>query len=292
MKYRLFPKLFILCATILFAWLPPGSTQAAKAEQSVPATTSDTSRLTLMRNILFVRLTKGFYEIQEIFMFQNRGKKTIVSKHGSPTLRLVLPRSNNIRSPDAELSAPFQGVRRKNVRLSGAEVIITEPIPPGIKLVGLFYRLADEFGGIVVDRPIAYGTSSFALLTEKGRVQTGTESFMRQRDTVKFEEKEYDSFLGSTRAGAVVRFTLKAPDSAGGLVYFYAAGGMFVLLGGGLSVWIRIRRRGDLVARMERDELLRSLVSLDDRLEQGEISAEAHQSQRGPLFESLRGMSR
>jgi hypothetical protein len=245
-----------------------------------------------MRNILFVRLTKGFYEIQEIFMFQNRGKKTIVSRNGSPTLRLVLPRSNNIRSPDAELSAPLQGVRRENVRLSGADVIITEPIPPGIKLVGLFYRLADEFGGIVVDRPIAYGTSSFALLTEKGRVQTGTESFMRQRDTVKFEEKEYDSFLGSTRAGAVVRFTLKAPDSAGGLVYFYSAGGLFVLLGGGLSVWIRIRRRGNLAARMERDELLRSLASLDDRLEQEEISAEAHQSQRGPLFESLRGMSR
>lgn len=284
-------KFSAISIAISLILVSPVSSKTAKAKKNATTTTTATSQLTLMRNILFVRLSKGFYEIREIFMFQNRGKKTIVSKNGLPTLRFLLPSSNNVRRPYAELTAPPQGVKQKNVHLSGAEVTITEPIPPGIKLVGLFYRLADEFGGIMVQRPIVYGTPSFALLPEIGRVQAGVEG-LQPRDTVKFGNKEYGSYLGSTRAGAIVRFSLRAPESSGGLVYFYTVGTLFVALGGLLAVWIRIRRRDSLALQVERDKLLHSLASLDDRLELGEISPQTHQRQRLSSFESLREMPR
>lgn len=284
-------RCFIISITISMILVSSVSSKAVEAKKNALTTPPTTPQLTLMRNILFVRLTKGFYEIREVFMFQNQGKKTIVSKNGLPTLRFLLPRSNNIRRPYAELSAPPQGVKPEHVHLSGAEVTITEPIPPGIKLVGLFYRLADEFGGIMVQRPIVYGTPSFALLPEVGRVQAGVEG-LQLRDTVKFGNKEYKSYLGATRAGAVVRFSLKAPESSGGLVYFYTAGFLFVALGGLLAVWIRIRRRDSLALQVERDKLLHSLASLDDRLELGEISPQTHQRQRLSFFESLREISR
>ncbi len=276
----------------------PGSPSTSASPGKAPSspvlkeeTTTDTSQLTLARNILFVRLNKGFYEVREIFMFENRGKKTIVSKGGAPTLRFVLPKSNNIRNPGAQLTAPMQGLDPKNIQRVGREMLSTEPIPPGMKLVGLFYRLADEFGGIFVERPIIYGTQSFAILPEKDRVQMGADGFSLG-SPVKFQDGEYESYATVSRSGSVVRFTLKAPDSRGGILYFYAAGGVIFILGAGLAFWIRGRRKQGRTLQAERDELVRAVAALDDRRAQGGISASEHESIRGPRIERLRELSR
>ncbi|MBT3434228.1 MAG: hypothetical protein HN435_09985 [Nitrospinaceae bacterium] len=268
----------------------PSATQSP-AVASKPETTTDTSALSLERNVLFIRLLKGFYEVREILMFVNKGKKTIVSKDGAPTLRFILPSTSNIRNPQATLTAPIQGLDPKNIRQSGSEIVSTDSIAPGSKLVGLFYRMADEFGGFVAQHPIIYGSPSFAILAEKGRVQLQADG-LKPGEPVKFQDGEYDSYVTATRAGSVVRFSLKAPDSAGGLVYFYVALGTIFVLGAGAAVLIRTRRRSGLSQQVEREELIRAIAELDDRLAMNSISAREHENQRIPRFNRLRELSK
>ncbi len=281
--------------------LPPGhpavspkqAQKSGKTTKAVPgATTTDTSSLSLTRNIMFIKLEKGFYHIREVFQFQNFGQATILSKDGAPTIRLTLPRSNNIRNPAAQMVNAPQGLDQNRVRRDGDQILSDEPIPPGAKLVGLDYRLADEFGGIMVEKPVAYGSSSFAILPEKDRVQLGMVDNLNRGDPVKFQDREYESFVGTTRAGSTIRFHLKAPDSLGGLWYFYAVGGGLFVLGAFLALAIRGRRKKGLMVRVEREELLRSLAALDDRQARGEISPDEHFQQRAPRFERLRKISR
>lgn len=271
-------------------WAYPGALDAApQAPQAPQVQTSP--KLVLTRNVMLIRLQKGFFEIREGFVFENRGKEPIVSRDGAPTLRFILPKSSNIRDPGAELTAPVQGLDPKYLRFQGAEILSTEPIPPGTKQIFLFYRLADEFGGIMVERPIVYGPASLAILPEKGRVQMGAEG-MSKGEPVKFEEGEYETFIASARVGDVVRFTLKAPDSGGGVFYFAAFAGVIALLGVVFTFWLRGRRRGALALQGEREEILHAIASLDDRLAGGGISPDDHAAQRGPRFGRLRELSR
>ncbi len=270
---------------------PKGPGGAADVKKPPGATTTDLSSLSVTRNIMFVRLEKGFYQIREMFLFQNSGKATIVSNNGAPTIRLVLPKSSNIRNSDSQLMEFPQGLDRARTRVAGAQIVSNEPIPPGTKLVGLVYRLADEFGGITVERPITYGTKNFAVLPEKDRVQTGADNLNRG-DEVNFQGVTYDAFVGATTAGRSVRISLKAPDSLGGLVYFYAVGGGLTVLGVFLALFIRGRRKKGLAHQVEREELLRAIAAVDDRLAQGEISPDDHRRQRASRFERLREISR
>ncbi len=259
---------------------------------SAPAgSTTDLSALSVTRNILFIRLDKGFYQIREVIQFQNTGRLPIVSKGGAPTIRLILPKSSNIRDPRSQLLGDPQGLDPKRTRVEGGEILSNEPIPPGTKLVSIVYRLMDEFGGITVLRPIIYGTKNFAILAQKDRVQTGVSGLMPGSETT-FQDVTYNTFVGSTTAGSVVRFTLKAPDSMGGLGYFYAVVGALVGLSVILALFIRVRRKKGLARQVEREELVRSLAALDDRLAQGQISADEHLSQRASRFERLREISR
>ncbi len=267
----------------------PAPGESAAAPQG--ATTTDLSALSVTRNVLFIRLNKGFYQIREVFLFQNSGQATIVSRNGAPTIRLVLPKSDNIRNSNSQLMEFPQGLDRARTRIAGDQILSNEPIPPGTKIVALVYRLADEFGGIMVQRPISYATKSFAILPEKDRVQTGMNKLVRG-DEVKFQGVTYDSFAGATTAGSVVGFSLKAPDSMGGLGYFYAVGGALAGLGVFLALFIRVRRKKGLAHQVEREELIRSLAALDDRLAQGQIATDEHLRQRAPRFERLREISR
>ena len=271
----------------------PAQTPAPGKSAAAPqgATTTDLSSLSVTRNILLIRLEKGFYQIREMFLFQNSGQATIVSKNGAPTIRLVLPKSDNIRGSDSQLMGFPQGLDRARTRIAGNQILSDEPIPPGTKLVGLVYRLADEFGGIMVERPITYGTKSFSILPEKDRVQTGMNKLV-QGDETTFQNVTYNTFTGATAVGSVVRFSLKAPDSMGGLGYFYAVGGGLSVLGVFLALFIRVRRKKGLAHQVEREELIRSLAALDDRLAQGQISSDVHLRQRAPRFERLREISR
>lgn len=276
-----------------------GSKPALPAQKPAPgksttapqgATTTDLSSLLLTRNIMFVRLEKGFYQIREVFLFQNSGKATIVSNNGAPTIHLLLPKSSNIRDSDSQLMGAPQGLDRARTRIAGGQIISDEPIPPGAKIVSLVYRLADEFGGITVNRPITYGTKNFAVLPEKNRVQTGADNLVKGQE-VNFQDVTYDAYVGATTTGNSVRISLKAPDSMGGLGYFYAVGGGLTVLGVFLALFIRGRRKKGLAHQVEREELLRSLAALDDRLVQGGISSDDHRRQRAPRFERLREIS-
>lgn len=272
------------------AALPGGAPPAAAPKKIEGPTTTDASTLHLARNLLTVRLEKGFYEIMELLDFENKGKATIVSKDGAPTLRIVLPRSSNVRNPNATIEAAPHGMEQEFLRTMGAEILSTEPIPPGRKMVVLLYRLADEYGGITVEKPVAYGTENFVLLPEKDRVQASAQGLARQ-EAVSFQDRTYDRFTGSTRTGTSVRFHVQAPASGGGLGIFYAAGGGILVLGGLFSLWVRSRRSRALSLRVEREGLLRQIAALDDRLAQGEISAGDHRRERGPRFARLRELS-
>ena len=291
MRRRIFLPLLLT-----FLWSHPGALDAAPQASQAPRApqVKAAPKLALTRNVMIIQLKKGFYEIREGFVFENLGSEPIVSRGGAPTLRFVLPKSSNIRDPAAELTAPVQGLDPKFLRFQGAEILSTEPIPPGVKQVFLFYRLADEFGGIMVERPTVYGSSSFAVLPEKDRVQMGQMEggTLVRGEPAKFQDSEYETFFGPTRPGASVRFMLKAPDSGGGVFYFASAAGAVLILGAVFTFWIRGRRRGALALQGEREEILRAIASLDDRLAGGGISPDEHRTQRGPRFERLRGLSR
>ena len=271
---------------------PPAPPQSAPTAKDITGpTTTDASALRLTRNMLTVRLEKGFYEVMELLEFENTGEATIVPKDGAPTLRIILPRSSNIRNPDAQITAAPHGLDPNSLQMIGNQIASSEPIPPGQKLVVLVYRLADEFGGIMVEKPVAYGTENFAVLTEKDRVQFGMHTLTRL-EPVRFQEREFDRFTGVIRPGTAVQFHFKAPDSTANPFLFYGAGGGVAILGAVAGLWMRRRRNRGLARRVEREELLRAIAGLDDRLALGEISQEDHRTQRSPRFARLRELSR
>ncbi len=269
---------------------PRAAAPPAARNESPGAATTDLSRLKLRRNILTIRLEKGFFEVTEMMDFENEGDSAIVSKGGVPTLRIALPRSSNVRNPRAQWGAAPIGLDPKFLRSAGDELQTTESIPPGRKFVVLRYRLADEFGGIRVEKPILYDTPILAVLPERGRVQAFTQGFAAQ-PAVTLQNREYERFSGAVPAGAVVRIDMKAPDSAGGLGVFYLAGGLVLALGLGLGLHVRRRRNAAFSAQVEREETLRAIALLDDRLAAGDISPEAHARERAPRFERLRELS-
>ena len=289
----IFLSLFLVCSSPLLSYAGTAKLQAAppKTKTAVSGpTTTDLSRLKLKRNILTIRLEKGFFEFVEMMDFENEGSATIVSKGGAPTLRFVLPKSSNIRNPRARWGAAPAGVDPKFLATVGDELRTTEPFPPGRKFVVLLYRLEDEFGGIRVEKPIIYDTPSLAVLPEKDRVQAQAIGFAAQ-PAVKFQNREYNRFVGTARAGTLVRIDMQAPDSMGGLGVFYVVGGVVVVLSLGLGLYIRKRRNTAYSAQVEREEILRAIAILDDRLAKGEISADEHARERPPRFERLKELS-
>ena len=285
--------LFLVCSSPVLSYAGLAKLRATppKAKVQTPGpTTTDLSRLKLKRNILTIRLEKGFFEFVEMMDFENEGSATIVSKGGAPTLRFVLPKSSNIRNPRARWGAAPAGLDPKFLATVGDEIRTTEPFPPGRKFVVLLYRLEDEFGGIRVEKPIIYDTPSLAVLPEKDRVQAQALGLSAQ-PAVKFQDREYNRFVGTARAGTLVRIDVQAPDSMGGLGVFYAVGGVVVVLSLGLGLYIRKRRNMAYSAQVEREEILRAVALLDDRLAAGEISADEHARERTPRFERLKELS-
>ena len=289
----IFLSLFVACSAPVFSYAGTAKLQAAppkaKVQTSGP-TTTDLSRLKLKRDIVTIRLEKGFFEFVEMMDFENEGSATIVSKGGAPTLRFVLPRSSNIRNPRARWGAAPSGLDPKFLASVGNELRTSEPIPPGRKFIVLLYRLEDEFGGIRVEKPILYDTPSLAVLPEKDRVQAQAIGLSVQ-PAVKFQNREYNRFVGTAKAGAVVQIDMQAPDSMGGLGVFYIVGGVMVVLSLGLGVYIRKKRNTAYSAQVEREEILRAIALLDDRLAAGEISADDHGRERATRYERLKELS-
>ena len=286
-------SLFLLFSSASLSHAGPAKLKAAppkeKGKISGP-TTTDLSRLKLKRNILTVRLEKGFFEVMEMMDFENEGSATIVSRGGAPTLRFALPRSSNIRNPRARWGAAPAGLDPKFITSAGDELRTTEPIPPGRKFIVLLYRLEDEFGGIRVEKPILYDTPSFAVLPEKDRVQAQAPGFSVQ-PAVKFQDREYNRFVGVAQAGTVARIDMQAPDSMGGLGIFYVVGGVVVVMSLGLGLYIRKRRNTAYSTQVEREEILRAIALLDDRLASGEITSDEYARERAPRFERLKELS-
>lgn len=285
--------LFLVCSLPAISYAGPAKLQAAPPKTKVRTsgpTTTDLSRLKLKRNIVTIRLEKGFFEFMEMMDFENEGSATIVSKGGAPTLRFALPRSSNIRNPRARWGAAPAGVDPGFLTTVGDELRTSEPIPPGRKFIVLLYRLEDEYGGISVEKPMIYDTPSFAVLPEKDRVQAQAPGFSVQA-AVKFQNREYNRLVGTAMAGTVVRIDVKAPDSMGGLEVFYVVGGVVVVLSLGLGFYIRKRRNMAYSAQVEREEILRAIASLDDRLAEGIISADEHARERATRFERLKELS-
>ncbi len=264
---------------------PPGR-RAGNPE----ATTTDLSQLKLRRNILTIRLEKGFFEVVEMMSFENQGGAPIVSKDGAPTLRFVLPRSSNVRNPRARWGAAPVGLDPKLLTFSGDELRTSEVIPAGRKFVVLIYRLEDEFGGIRVEKPILYDTPSFAVLPEKDRVQASAPALLAQ-PPVTFQNREYDRLVGTVSAGSVMRIDMQAPDSMGGLWVLYVVGSLVVAVGLGLGLYVRKKRNAAFSAQVEREEVLRAIASLDDGLAEGNISSDEHARERPPRFERLKELS-
>ena len=289
----IFLSLFLVCSSPVFSYAGPAKLQAAppkaKVQPSGP-TTTDLSRLKLKRNIFTIRLEKGFFEFVEMMDFENEGSATIVSKGGAPTLRFVLPKSSNIRNPRARWGAAPAGLDPKFLTSVENELRTSEPIPPGRKFIVLLYRLEDEYGGIRVEKPILYDTPSIAVLPEKDRVQ-GQAIGLTAQPAVKFQDREYNRFVGAASAGTVVRIDVQAPDSMGGSGVFYTVGGVVVLMSLGLGFYIRKRRNTAYSAQVEREEVLRVIASLDDKLAAGEISADEHARERASRYERLKKLS-
>ncbi len=286
-------SLFLLFSSSSLSHAGPAKLQAAPPKAKVRIsgpTTTDLSPLKLKRNILTIRLEKGFFEFVEMMDFENEGSATIVSKGGAPTLRFVLPRSSNIRNPRARWGAAPAGLDPKFLTSAGDELRTTEPIPPGRKFIVLLYRLEDEFGGIRVSKPILYDTPSFAVLPEKDRVQAQAPGFSAQ-PAVNFQNREYNRFVGAARAGTLARIDMQAPDSMGGLGVFYVVGGVVVVLSLGLGLYVRKRRNTAYSTQVEREEILRAIALLDDRLASGEITSDEYARERAPRFERLKELS-
>ncbi|MFQ5896230.1 MAG: hypothetical protein ACE5JJ_10530, partial [Nitrospinota bacterium] len=258
----------------------------AAAEGAAPTpTTKDPKDIAVPFQRSLIRYEKGFYQVVEAWMVENRGKATYVGD--GVTLRFPLP--TNLQG--FEILAAPHGLSPASLVRTADGLATREPIAPGRRLVVLFYRVEATYGGATVERRFPYPVTRYDLLAAADEVEArpaGGEAEFRVAGREEFQGVQYVRLTASNiPAGARLSVHLSTPSS--GLTGPIFAGLAAVLLAGGTgaAVLLRRRRNSALRAELERHELLRAIAELDDRLAGGSISEEEHASLREPKFQRL-----
>jgi hypothetical protein len=204
----------------------------------------------------------GSRDVLDIVQVANPGATTRVARGGAaPTWRMRLPegvQSFHVGESDVPATA---------VRQSGDTVLLSAPIPPGVKQLVMTYVLPRGEGALQV--PIDQPTARLELLVEDSSA-SASGAMLAAANPVQLEGRTFRRFSASRIAAgeaASVRFGTRGGSRKLAWVAIALAAALL-----GLGGWAAVRRRGGAAAARapaapaeDGDALLRRIVALDER---------------------------
>ncbi|MBS1249532.1 MAG: hypothetical protein MAG431_01112 [Chloroflexi bacterium] len=263
---------------------------ALNLQVEILGTTTDTSSLVVDRMHVFLDFSQPeILGVGEIFIVSNMGNQTVVAEEaGEPVLSLALPpQAVNLQFQDGQL-----GGRYIETEDGFADTLDIMP-GSGSHQVMVSFDVPYPKKNLEISQVLSYPTGAAVVLLEDG-MATITSSQLEDVGTQQTETGLIRVYASQQmKAGSTLAFTVTNPNAgpeiSRTLLIGLAVLGVVLLAGG---AWLYFRSRGneepDKVATPhDRDELLDTIIALDDLYENGEIDSTVYHQRRGELKAQL-----
>jgi len=245
-------------------------------------TTENDSDIFLVLNHEILSVGEKTVSIAEIYDFENRGNSIYIGKPGDNNLRRTL----KFYVPKNAINLNFvEGLDKENITREKNLAYDSSGFPPGRKRVVLTYEIPLEFGKNLIEKEIMTDVSTLLLLVDddKGMVEV---SSLNELKPVTIENKNYQRWSGNNlKAGN--RYNITVTNRSFQLEYLdlfpiiiFAAIFLSVFIIGLISRTENksVNNKKDLMTR--REEILQSIVSLDDEYNKKEMDEPVYKDKR------------
>jgi len=263
-------------------------------------TTTDTSGLLIDRlHVLIDFPQPGLIQVTEIFILSNLGMKTIVSgAPDEPSAQFSLPENaGSIEFEDGSLGQRFL--------LTEDGFGDTVSIPPGIGVyqVMVYFNLPYQGRRLNFEQALDYPLSAAVVLVPAGTATLkGTK--LEDLGVQSLPEASVQVYAVQSLAGGdsldfqlsgISQGETRSFDVSQVLVIAVGAAGI-LMLGAGIWLYFRNKERFQETAEdgpvsLSQEEILDSILALEDLFQSGEISQESYQRKRAQLKEQLKKAS-
>ena len=273
-------------------------------EVNVFGTTTDPSALTVDRVHVFLDFPQADQlQVGEMFVMSNLGDRTVVAgEQGGSVVEFPLPAgAANLSFQNGTLGERFV----KTEEGFGD----TASIPPGsgVYQIMVFYNLPYQGNRIDFEQRMPYPVGAAILITPVGDVKLRG-SDVQDMGVRQIQEGAIQVYAReSLNAGESIQFTLSGRPGGGPAIAGGAGDGLrqelligigvlgIILLGVGLWYYLNFRKpqaasRTEPGQEQIRENLLDSIIALDDLFQSGEISEEDYQKRRKRLKSRLRNV--
>ena len=267
-------------------------------------TTTETSGLIIDRlHLLFDFPAPDLVQVSEIFILSNLGSATVVADSpGQASVEFSLPEG-------AQSLVFEEGVLGQRFLLTDNGFGDTVSIPPGqgVYQVVVSYTLPYERNRLTFVQRMEYQLSAHVVLVPAVGVNVKNSS-LQDMGVQSLPESEIRVFSGSTIArGEMLEFKLtgnpyqsQEPNLLVDGISTWMVIGLGILGAGLLAagVWLYIQSKQEnlsadqeQLSHRDRDEILDSIIALEDLFQEGEITEAAFKAKRKQLKAQLRGLS-
>ncbi|MCA9939303.1 MAG: c-type cytochrome [Anaerolineales bacterium] len=260
--------------------------------------TTDASVISIDQLHIIMNVTATQLEVNELYTFSNNANQVYVGDSGDVnggTVLIPLP-------PDAQNPAFQRGFGSLDSFVPANELFPTDagwrdtlPLRPGPNSMNLLVRYTLPYdSGMTVAHSVPYDTTiPTIILPDSGVTLVGDWQSSGPQD---FQGQTFVQYTGApVNAGGSLSITLEGkPRSGGGAVainsttqILIGAGALVLVAGIAIIATQRARRNAPIEEPADREELLATLVALDDAYANGKISAADYQQERQQVKEEL-----
>ena len=258
-------------------------------------TTTDTSSLVVDRMHIFLDLSRPeVIGMGEIFVVSNMGDQTVIAKEdGGHVLSFALPsEAANIQFQDGQL-----GGRYKETEDGFAD---TASIMPGhgVHQIMVYFDLPYPQKQLEITQTINYLTGATVVLLTEGSANIDSPQ-LQDQGSQETETGMIHVYSGDVMTpGSTFTFTVSDPSAKQVISQNLLIGlGALVVALVAAGVWFFLRSRGDkklapytttpVALPGDADDILDTIIALDDLFENGEIDTKIYQQRRGELKAQL-----
>jgi hypothetical protein len=266
----------------------------------VNETTSDGSALFIERvHLLMEFIQPDLVNVVEIYILSNLGDATIVAESpGKPSVEFPLPaEAGSISFDDGSIG------QRYLLTENGFGDTLSIPPGAGVYQVLVYYTLPYKRNKLDFKQEMAYPVGAAVVMTPAGNVSitksnledlgvqyvTGGAVQVYSGQSIP-RNQSLDFRISGKPETAAVQPEPRVTPSQTLLIVLGAIGGSLLL--GGIVLFLRNRRSSDSIEDVQypegkREEILDSIIALEDLFENGEISAKAYKNKRKELKDQL-----
>jgi len=260
-------------------------------------TTTDASNLLIDRlHVLIDFPQSGLIQVTEIFILSNLGSKTIVSgASGEPSAEFPLPENaGSIQFEDGSLGQRFL------LTENGFGDTVSIPPGDGVYQVLVYFNLPFQGRRLNFQQTINYPLSAAVVMVPAGSA-TLTGTYLEDLGVQTLPEASVQVYSvlpiapGESLDFQLSGITQNEPGASSGTQFLAVAAGAagILLLGAGIWLYFRNRKRFQEMSDAEQvglsqEEILDSILALEDLFQEGKISKESYQRKRAQLKEQLK----